>query len=163
MDRIVRVGFAGHRPWHGAHRRAGDKNNGSTLQGGGSQQKARSIKLPFNWRQRPDNKTTSILPATEVIGEWQVTVELSPEMQKIDINLASETDLSTAFQLVGIEPDLADSLAAETLDWRDTDDLARVNGAEEKRDYARVPDKPPPANRAFASVARVNGTTLDDR
>ncbi len=113
-------------------------------------------KVAFQLATAPRQRSANILPATEVIGDWQVTIELSPEMQKTDINLASEADLSAAFQLVGIEPDLADSLAAETLDWRDTDDLARVNGAE-KRDYVGVTNKPPPANRAFTSVDEVAG------
>ena len=90
-------------------------------------------KVAFQLATAPRQQTTGILPATEVIGDWQVTVELSPEMEKTDINLASEADISAAFQLVGIEPGLADKLAAETLDWRDTDDLARVNGAEKTR------------------------------
>ncbi len=52
------------------------------------------------------------------------------ERGKLDINVATEETLATLFLNHGMEQGDAELLAAAVLDWRDTDEVERVNGAE---------------------------------
>ena len=66
---------------------------------------------------------------TEMDG---VLLEVSAidERGKLDINATDELALANMFIGHGMEPGDAELLAAAVLDWRDEDDLERVNGAE---------------------------------
>jgi general secretion pathway protein K len=70
------------------------------------------------------------------------------ERGKLDINAADELTLATLFTGHGMEPDEAEVLAAAVLDWRDEDELERVNGAEEDVYFAAGLEVGP-ANRQF--------------
>lgn len=59
-------------------------------------------------------------------------VQVTDETGKIDINVADELTLSALFESVGIEEQgRRDELVDAILDWRDPDDLVRLNGAED--------------------------------
>lgn len=74
------------------------------------------------------------MPVTVDYEEISVTVKFSDSYSLIDLNLASEKHFANFFKTQTYEEDAANSLAANIADWRDTDDLSRINGAE-KRDY----------------------------
>ena len=70
------------------------------------------------------------------------------ERGKVDINAADELTLANLFIGNGMEPGEAELLAAAVLDWRDEDELERVNGAEEDAYFAAGLGIGP-ANRQF--------------
>lgn len=69
-------------------------------------------------------------PYATVIDEVLVEVSATDERGKLDINAADETTLAVLFTNHGLEPADAELLAARVLDWRDTDEVERVGGAE---------------------------------
>ena len=95
-----------------------------------------------------------LLPMMQKFGEIEVIIDWSPEMKKIDINLADETVLAGYFTQKGLLPRDAEVLAARIADWRDRDNLSRVNGAE-SRDYANTPDNVWIGNRGFRSLTEL--------
>lgn len=79
-----------------------------------------------------------------------VTVQVSAidERGKLDINASDELTMANLFTGNGMEPDKAELLAAAVMDWRDEDELERVNGAEEDAYHAAGLELGP-ANRPF--------------
>lgn len=77
-----------------------------------------------------------------------VEVSAIDERGKLDINAAGELTLANIFIGNGMEIDAAETLAAAVLDWRDVDELERVNGAEEDA-YFAAGLQVGPANRPF--------------
>ena len=79
-----------------------------------------------------------------------VLIEVSAidERGKVDINAADELTLANLFIGNGMDIDAAELLAAAVLDWRDQDELERVNGAEDDA-YLAAGLQVGPANRAF--------------
>lgn len=70
------------------------------------------------------------------------------ERGKLDINATDELTLANLFAGHGMELDAAELLAAAVMDWRDEDELERVNGAEEEA-YLAAGLEMGPANRSF--------------
>jgi len=77
-----------------------------------------------------------------------IEVSAIDERGKVDINAADELTLANMFIGNGMEFNEAELLAAAVLDWRDQDELERVNGAEEDAYYA-AGLAIGPANRPF--------------
>jgi general secretion pathway protein K len=78
-------------------------------------------------------------------------IRVEDEAGKINLNLASEELLSRFFIGLGAAPDQASTYAGSVLDFRDSDDDARPNGAE--RDvYAAAGQRSPPKNGLFDTV-----------
>jgi general secretion pathway protein K len=79
-----------------------------------------------------------------------VVIEVSAidERGKVDINAADELTLANLFIGNGMDFNDAELLAAAVLDWRDGDELERVNGAEDDA-YLAAGLAVGPANRAF--------------
>lgn len=86
------------------------------------------------------------------VGDFSVTVRSYAPHAPLDINRASEQSLSNFFIFLNVDKDKADRLAAQIADWRDADDLARINGAE-ANDYLHLPPEQRPQNRPFLSVS----------
>ncbi len=84
---------------------------------------------------------------TEIDG---ILIEVSAidERGKLDINAANELTLANLFTGHGMGLDEAEILAAAVLDWRDEDELERVNGAEQDAYFAAGLEIGP-ANRPF--------------
>ena len=55
---------------------------------------------------------------------------MTDERGKLDINAADELTFYTLFTNNGFDPDQSELLAAAIMDWRDSDEVERVNGAE---------------------------------
>lgn len=84
----------------------------------------------------------------------KVTVALTDESGKIDLNVADATMLKQLFLSGGIEERKAEELADAIVDWRDPDDLASPHGAEEAEyKSAGLPYKP--KNAPFDTVGEV--------
>lgn len=101
------------------------------------------------------------------VHEWQegdasLTVSAWDESGRIDLNAAPEALLRSLFMVVGEATESqAGAIVAAIVDWRDADDLARPNGAEQP-EYRAAGRKYRPANQPFESVEelrRVLGVT----
>jgi general secretion pathway protein K len=67
-------------------------------------------------------------------GDGEVAITIFDERGKVDLNAGSNELLRAVFVGVGVDDDTADSLVDAVVDFRDKDDLRRLNGAED-RDY----------------------------
>jgi general secretion pathway protein K len=83
-----------------------------------------------------------------------VEVRITDERGKLDINAAQEDTLFTLFVNHGLNPSDAELLAARVMDWRDSDELERVNGAELDA-YLDAGLEVGPANRPFMMTAEL--------
>ena len=77
-----------------------------------------------------------------------IEVSATDERGKLDINSTDELTLVNMFSGHGLELADAELLAAAVMDWRDEDELERVNGAEEDAYFAAGLEVGP-ANRPF--------------
>lgn len=66
----------------------------------------------------------------------EVQVRIVDETAKVDLNAADINLLSSLFQAVGAEPDVASAVAAAIVDWRDSDSLSQPSGGAEDPHYA---------------------------
>ncbi len=80
-----------------------------------------------------------------------ITVRITSEDGKVDLNAALPEVLSNLVASLDVEPDKARALAAAIADWRDTDDDVRPNGAEAGR-YEQEGRGYGPRNGPFASI-----------
>jgi len=69
------------------------------------------------------------------LDDLVVSVEVTDESGKVDINLASVDLIKSLFIAVGVNEQVSSSLADAVADWRDQDYLKRVDGAEDQ-DYS---------------------------
>lgn len=86
-----------------------------------------------------------------ILPGGHVLVTVMDENGKIDINAAKETLLARLFYSLDVEQEQADALADAIADYRDKDDLQRLNGAEDE-DYQAAGLSWGPKNSAFTSV-----------
>jgi general secretion pathway protein K len=96
-------------------------------------------------------------------GPGKVTVELSDESAKIDLNKASEESLQRLFIEMGFSFPDAQALVDAVEDWRDADSVTRALGAEDSY-YLSLPTPYHAANANFQSVEElllVRGVTED--
>ena len=90
-----------------------------------------------------------------------VRVSIQDESGKIDLNTTSEALLVGLFRSVGMGAEAAAALADCVQDWRDTDKLRRLHGAEEV-EYLAAGKSYAPSNAPFETVdelQRVLGVT----
>jgi general secretion pathway protein K len=85
------------------------------------------------------------------MGDCYYTVKIVDESGKIDINKASDLILKNFFMNLGIQPEEADILADSILDWRDSDDLHRLHGAEDDY-YASLQNPYKAKNAKFDTI-----------
>ncbi len=76
---------------------------------------------------------------TGQIGNASYLVEVQDESGKVNINTASEQQIRALAEAIGIEPNDAAIITDSIMDWRDTDKLHRLNGAEDDYYQALVP------------------------
>ncbi len=68
------------------------------------------------------------------VAGGHVSIMIEDEGGKVDLNHAPDEILKGVFASAGIDSDRLDAIVDAVVDWRDTDDLRRLNGAED-RDY----------------------------
>jgi len=104
--------------------------------------------------REPDDELRMIAdgrPYAIEVDDVLIVVSAIDERGKLDINAADETTLAILFSNHGMEPGDAELLAARVMDWRDNDDVERVNGAE-LDSYLAEGMAVGPANRNFMLV-----------
>lgn len=81
----------------------------------------------------------------------EIRVRVMSERGKIDINKADEGLLTKLIQSLSLEMDQQQALVSAIMDWRDSDDLIHINGAE-KDEYADAGLSYQPFNREFQFI-----------
>jgi general secretion pathway protein K len=61
----------------------------------------------------------------------ELVIHLQAERDRLDLNQVTEEQLRSLLAALEVEPDRQTSLVAAMLDWRDRDNLHRLNGAED--------------------------------
>ena len=84
----------------------------------------------------------------------RVSVEITDESGKIDLNMADTILLTSLFVSVGVDLSRAEALADAIDDWRDADDLPRAQGAE-ANEYKAAGLAYVPRNTTFQTVSEV--------
>jgi general secretion pathway protein K len=90
-------------------------------------------------------------PYTFTFSGATVTVKITDEDGKVDLNAATPKVLAGLLQAAGLTRSEAQDLAAAIADWRDSDHLARPGGAEAER-YREAGRDYGPRNGPFASI-----------
>ena len=95
------------------------------------------------------------------IGGGRLEIAVEDEGGKIDLNAAPGALIKNLLASLGVDDRDADSLTDAILDWRDPDDLARLNGAEDEAYRAAGRDHGPRngAMPAIEDLANVLGVT----
>jgi general secretion pathway protein K len=94
-------------------------------------------------------------------GGAKISVMIQDVSGKIDLNTASDALLKGLLKSAGLDDEHSSALLDAILDWRDPDDLRRLNGAE-AADYQAAGLKYKPSNAPFETVdelKRVLGMT----
>ncbi len=89
--------------------------------------------------RNPDPETRWIAdgrPYEFTLNEAKISVQITDESGKIDLNLANEELLVGLFASVGVEFDEALALSDKIQDWRDPDEEVRLAGAEDEDYFA---------------------------
>ncbi len=84
-------------------------------------------------------------------AEAKVRIQLLSETGKIDLNSADQTLLQALMTYAPVPAELQTKLVNAILDWRDEDDLVRLEGAE-KKEYQDAGLSYQPRNKPFQSV-----------
>jgi general secretion pathway protein K len=77
-----------------------------------------------------DWSTNELLYVDHELGDGIFNVKVTDEESKIPINRVTDLQLKRVFGLLGADPADGDVITDSILDWIDTDDLTRLNGAE---------------------------------
>jgi type II secretory pathway component PulK len=103
----------------------------------------------------------SLVTGFDDIGGVQVETWVTSLGARMNVNTASERDIMNFLLAIGVDYSASEELSQSILDWRDTDDSYRANGAE--RDFYIAEGRMNlPRNNLFESVAElrhVNGMT----
>lgn len=76
---------------------------------------------------------------TGEIGDGSFVVRMTDETGKVDINAAPDVILRKLLENQGVEEDMISTIIDSIMDWKDPDDLYRLNGAESDY-YQSLPD-----------------------
>ena len=95
--------------------------------------------------------------------ESKIRVKILAAHGKVDINTAEESILTQLLSVTELEEEAQQALVNAIMDWRDDDDLIRIQGAEKKQ-YDEAGLTYQPRNKAFQSIDELQmvlGMTAD--
>ncbi|MEY6432703.1 type II secretion system protein GspK [Thioalkalicoccus limnaeus] len=113
-----------------------------------------SAPVPVEWRQSSEIWAADGWPRTWIFAGETLEVRVFHEASRIDLNHASGERLEALLHALDIPPDEATALANRILDWRDPDDLRRLDGAEDS-DYEAAGRPYGSKDGPFSSVAEL--------
>jgi type II secretory pathway component PulK len=107
---------------------------------------------PQTFAEDPWFDPQGLMPAGMQLGDATFTLDTRDVGMFVNVNMVSEDELRS-FLSQGLRADfaLADKVTQAILDWRDSDELPRINGGEREQ-YIREKMPLVPANRPFAST-----------
>jgi general secretion pathway protein K len=119
---------------------------------GGTTARTRQSMLAALAQDDPWRLPQDLVPPGMALGEAEFVLELQDTGMWLNINQASE-EMLHSFLAQGLRIDYAwaDRVTQAILDWRDADDLPRINGAE-RDEYLEAGLAVLPANRLFTRV-----------
>lgn len=80
----------------------------------------------------------NIVSSSETLGEGTLTLTIVPEPARRNVNRLTAEDWVRIFEVTGVPEELWDALIESFMDWTDTDDDARPQGAETDDYYATL-------------------------
>jgi general secretion pathway protein K len=99
----------------------------------------------------PWREAKLVLTGTNDVGGERYSVSIHDAGAAINLNRATEDQLQRFFTALPIDANRATEIAQSIMDWRDSDDLHRLRGAETE-DYLRLGSAVLPANDAFSRL-----------
>ncbi|HEX9418965.1 MAG TPA: hypothetical protein VGA81_07920, partial [Methylomirabilota bacterium] len=145
----------------------------------GVQQAIREILGPGTIVALDDDGTLSFYRATDTVtpvklsrlprknvalGAGEFTYRLSDEESRININGAAPDRVDRLLTAVGLDKQVRDVISDSLQDWKDPDDLHRVNGAESEDYYLKLPVPYRARNGALqdeAELLQIRGVTRE--
>lgn len=104
------------------------------------------------WQPEQDNRWRTDGSLYEFkLQDATIRARIRSESGKVDINRADEGLLKRLLESIGLLQEEAEKIAARILDWRDSDNLIHLNGAEE-REYKDADLSYGPRNKKFGSI-----------
>lgn len=88
------------------------------------------------------------------IGDRRLSILITDESHKVDVNHASPTEIAAAFVALGADTSTAQALSRRVVDWRDNDDRRQLDGAE-VADYLVAGMAAIPRNDRFIALDEV--------
>ena len=88
------------------------------------------------------------------VGELTVSVKVSAEAGRVNINRASQPFIAGIIAAQGVEERKALAIAAAIIDWRDSDNLKQFDGAE-AAEYRRANLQQVPRNSPFETIGEL--------
>jgi type II secretory pathway component PulK len=129
-----------------------DELRAEAARSGGTAARQRTFVSARLAQEDPWRDPAGLVPPAMALGEAEFVLDLRDTGLALNINQASEEMLRN-FLAVGLRIDYAwaDRVTQAVLDWRDEDDLPRINGGE-RDEYLDAGMAVLPANRSFTSV-----------
>lgn len=93
-------------------------------------------------------------PYIAKVGDQDIEIRVQSPKGKIDLNHTSSGLLVNLLTALGYEPHRAAQMSDHILDWADSDDLVRLNGAE-ANDYKQAGLDTAPTNKPFHHVSEL--------
>ncbi len=90
-------------------------------------------------------------PNVRTLSGGQAVISLMDEAGKVDINRATDVILKNLFSNLGIQEDQVNTIVDSIMDWKDEDNLHRINGAEDEY-YMSLPRPYHAKNGPFDSL-----------
>jgi general secretion pathway protein K len=112
---------------------------------------------------KADRTLVPTLPRKEVpLGTGQFEYDISDEEARLNVNVSQPERLERLLTTLGIQRNERDAIMDSILDWRDANDIHRLNGAESDDYYLKLPAPYRARNANFDSVQellQVKGVT----
>ena len=124
--------------------------------------RGRRIRTPSRWTRRPPGSPTDAGTRSPT-GAAPTASGMIDEGGKISLNRADEALLRKVFETLGLKADEQEEITDAIIDWRDSDDLHRLHGAEDEY-YMKLPEPYHAKNGPFDSVdelLQVRGITRE--
>lgn len=103
------------------------------------------VSLPFDgvltfYKQGPPLAVVPRFLRTKVrLGNGEFTYRITDEQSRINVNTATQEQLDKLLQCLGVDKVNRDEIVDSILDWIDTNDDHRMNGAESEDYYLKLP------------------------
>ena len=103
------------------------------------------VSLPFDgvltlYKQGPPPAVVPRFLRTRVrLGNGEFTYRITDEQSRINVNSATQAQLDKLLQCLGVDKVNRDQIVDSILDWIDTNDDHRINGAESDDYYLKLP------------------------
>jgi general secretion pathway protein K len=132
-----------------------DELRSEAARAGGTAVQSRRMLMAALSVDDPWREPAELLPPVLELGDATFTLDAQDTGVRLNVNTASEEMLRNFLgQGLRIDYDWADRLTQAILDWRDVDDLPRLNGAE-RDEYIAAGAAVLPGNAPFSSISEV--------